>query len=152
MGTADLVLTPPWNPKGNNRALLVQCKHTKRMDYIEPFERDHLNYLQQINSGNVIVAFKDSKGKVFIKQWESQTTIPIEEFMLEEYGIPMVYTEILSRYNKNERPIHMYYVPHEIYTNKNGEISEKPIAPFADLYYENVYFPHVPENYRINHE
>lgn len=151
IGVADLVFSPPWNPKGNNRALLVQCKFQKSKDYIAPFERDHLSYLQQINSGNVIVAYKDNK-KIMVKEWESGNKQSIEEFLLAQYGIPIEsYSQILSKYKLHKRPIHLHYVPKEVYINKKGEESEKPISPFADLYSVDIYTPHVPEKYRDKH-
>lgn len=152
MGVADLVFTPPWNPCGNYRPLLVQCKHQKSKDYIEPFERDHLDYLQQTNSGLVIIAFKDNS-KVMIKYWESKKKTTIEEFLREEYGIPIEsYSKILSAYQGYKRPIQLHYVPKEVYTNRNGKISERPIAPFADFDSVDIYFPHVPEQYRDRHK
>jgi len=152
MGVADLVFTPPWNPRGNYRALLVQCKHQKAKDYISPFERDHLSYLQQTNSGHVLVVYKDGR-KVMVKEWESGKKSTIEEFLLTEYGIPIEsYSHILSKYNAFKRPIHLYYVPKEIYTKRNGEAGEKTVAPFADLYSVDTYFPHTPEKYRKNHK
>ena len=151
MGVADLVFTPPWNPRGNYRPLLVQCKNQKSKDYINPFERDHLSYLQQINSGNVLVVYKDNK-KIMVKEWESGNKSTIEEFLLKEYGIPIEsYNVILSKYNSFNRPIHLYYVPKEVYINRNGIESEKTIAPFADALHENVYYPHVSENFRDKH-
>lgn len=151
MGVADLVFTPPWNPKGNYRSLLVQCKHQKSKDYIEPFERDHLDYLQQINSGMVVIAYKDDKN-VMIKIWESGEKISIEDFLQREYGIPIEgYSKILMKYKMFNRPINLYPVPKEVYINRNGKETEKPIAPFADLYSVVSYFPHIPERYHDKH-
>lgn len=152
MGVADLVFTAPWNPKGNNRPLLVQCKHQKTKDYISPFERDHLSYLQQINSGNVIVVYKDGK-QVMVKEWESGKKSTIEDFLRNEYGIPIEsYRKILSMYILHKRPIHLYPLEKEIYINKHGVEAEKPIAPFADFYSVDTFYPHIPEKYRDKHK
>jgi len=70
VGVADLVAVPSWNPRGNYRSLLIQCKNQKNKDYIRPMEVDHLDYLQQINSGLVVVIYKD-KSQVMVKEWES---------------------------------------------------------------------------------
>jgi len=151
IGISDLIAVPSWNPKGNNRGLLIQCKNQKSKDYIDPHERDHLSYLQQTNSGNVLVVYKDGK-EVMVKEWESGEKFPIKEWLLKEYGISIdSYAKILTKYKLFQRPIHLYYVPKEVYTNKNGKEAEKTIAPFADALSENVYYPHVPENHRDKH-
>lgn len=143
MGVADLVFTPPWNPKGNYRPLLVQCKHQESKDYVRPFERDHLNYLQQTNSGLVIIAYKD-KSQVMVRYWENRERLTIEDFLLKEYGIPIEsYSKVLRGFQSWRRPIHLYPPPKD----ENNKI----ISSFADLLSVDVWFPHVPEHYRDKH-
>ncbi|NIU00406.1 MAG: hypothetical protein GWN01_05540 [Nitrosopumilaceae archaeon] len=150
-GWADLMASPSWNPRGNFRCLLIQCKDSKKGDYIEPMERDHLDYLQQINSGLVLLVYKD-KSIVYAKNWETGETLKIDEFIQKYYGIPTKYSEVLKKYKIWNRPIHMYPVPKEAYINRNGVESERPIASFADLYSYTTYYPHVPEKYKDKHK
>ncbi len=142
IGVADLVFTPPWNIRGNDRPLLVQCKAQQNKDYIRPIERDHLDYLQQINSGQVIVAYKDNS-KVMIKKWESGERLTFEKFIQEEYGIRCKYSELLSKYKTHNRPIHLYYV--------DRDSNDKPLGSFQDFESVGVWYPHTPEHFRDKH-
>lgn len=142
-GIADLVATPPWNPKGNYRPLLIQCKKTKMKDYVRPFERDHLSYMQQINSALVVVIYLD-EGKVMVRYWENGKKVTIEEFLREEYGIPISsFSNISKSFREGRRPIHLYPV--------EKDENDKPVSSFTDLYVHDVCFPHVPEHYRDKH-
>lgn len=143
IGVADLVCVPPWNSKGNYRSLLIQAKNQKNKDYIRSFERDHLNHLQQTNSGNVVVIYKD-KSKVMVKLWESGEKLSFEEFIQKEYGIRCKYSELLSKYKSHNRPIQLYQVP--------KTIKDVPIAPFEDFLSVGVFYPHTPELHRHKHK
>jgi hypothetical protein len=95
----------------------------------------------------VIVAFKRN-GKPMIKIWETEEIMTFEAFMLREYGIRCSYSEILKKYREYHRPIHLYPTEKEEYVKRDGTLGEKPIAPFADFYSHQCYYPHVPENFR----
>lgn len=140
VGVADLVATPAWNPKSNYRPLLIQAKNNQVKDYIVPFERDHLNYLQQINSGMVILAYKDDS-KVMIKIWESGEKLGFNEFILKYYGISCNYSELLKGYREYRRPIHLYKPEKE----DNGTEGGKFVAPFQDFFAVNAWYPYIPE-------
>lgn len=136
-GICDLVATPPWNSKGNYRPLLLQLKNSAKKDYVAPFERDHLSYLQQINSGLVLLIYKDNS-KPFVKYWENGIVKTIEQFLIDEYGIVIEgYSFILKQYREFKRPIHLYYV--------ERDEDEKPLGPFADYFLHDVYNAHVPD-------
>ncbi len=142
VGISDLVATPPWNIRGNYRPLLIQAKNQKNKDYIRPMEKDHLDYLQQINSGLVIVSYKDDK-KVMIKEWESGVRLTFAEFMLKHYGIRCKYSELLSKYRTQNRPIHLYHV--------DVDQKNRPLGSFQDFMSVGVFYPHVPEHFREKH-
>jgi len=142
IGTADLVATPSWNICGNYRPLLIQAKNQKNKDYIRPMEKDHLDYLQQINSGLVVVIYKD-KSQVMVKEWESGIKSTFAEFMLKHYGIRCKYSELLSKYQTQNRPIHLYRI----------DVDEKnrPLGSFQDFLSVNPWYPYVPEHFRTKH-
>ena len=152
IGTADLSAHPPWNPKKNFRGLLIQAKNQKNDDYLTPFETSHIDHLQQINSAMVCIFYKKNT-KCMVKVWESREVLEFDEFILREYGIPCNYKELLRNYKLYKRPIHLYPVEKEIYKLTKGEnkgkISERMIAPFTDLYAHDVWYPHVPETYKL---
>jgi len=143
IGVADLIAVPSWNVKGNYRALLIQAKDQKNKDYIRSFEKDHLDYLQQINSGLVIVSYKDDK-KIMIKEWESGIKSTFAEFMLKHYGIKCKYSELLSKYRTHNRPIHLYSV--------DQDSKGRPLASFQDFLSVGVWYPYVPEHFRSKHK
>lgn len=147
IGVADLIFSPPWNMKKNNRTLLVQCKNAKSEDYIDPFETDKLNNLQQRNAGLVILGFKKGKD-VMIKIWDTKEIMTFDKFILQQYGISIKYNVILKKYKEHHRPIHLYPTEKEEYIGRDGSKREKPIAPFADFLSHVCYYPHVPENFR----
>lgn len=151
VGTADIIASPPWNSKGNYRGLLIQAKDTKAGDYVDPFERDHLDYLQQINSGMVCLFFKKDH-KCYVKIWDSREILDFDTFILKHYGIPCNYSELLTKFRNHERPIHLYAPEKEVYIGKDGTEKSKFVAPFADPLSKNVYYPHVPEKHREKHE
>ena len=136
VGVADLVATPAWNSKGNYRPLLIQAKNTQTKDYVKPFERDHLSYLQQINAGNVILVYKDDS-KPMVKIWETEEKLHFDDFILKEYGIYCKYSELLKAFREYRRPIHLF--------KPDKDEAENFVAPFADYYTVNVYNPHVPD-------
>lgn len=142
VGIADLVATPPWNIRRNYRPLLIQAKNQKNKDYIRPMEKDHLDYLQQINSGLVIVSYKDDR-KVMIKEWESGIKLTFAEFMLKHYGINCKYSELLSKYRTQNRPIHLYHV--------DVDQKNRPLGSFQDFMSVGVWYPYVPEHFREKH-
>lgn len=146
IGTADLIFSPSWNYKKNSRTLLVQCKNQRNDDYLKPFERAHIDNLQQRNAGMVIIAFKRST-KCFIKIWESNITQSFEEFILSQYGISCEYSKLIKMYNQHKRPIHLYPPEKEEYVKKDGSMGGKFIAPFADLLSLDVWYPHVGEHF-----
>lgn len=150
VGTADIIATPPWNPKGNYRGLLIQAKNAKSEDYVDPFERDHLDYLQQINSGLVCLFFKKDS-ECLVKLWESKEIITFNQLIFRLYGIKCDFKALVRGFRNYERPIHLYNPPKEVYTGKDGSEKYKFIAPFTDLSCANVWFPHIPENYRDKH-
>ena len=150
IGTADLIGVPPYNPKGNSKSLLIQAKDTKAKDYIDPFERTHLDYLQSICAGVVCIFYKDNS-KCMVKIWETSEKITFEEFLLKYYGIPCSFPELVKGFKEFRRPIHLYPIDKEIYTGRDGKEKEKPIAPFADLYSVNTWYPHTPEKYKDKH-
>jgi len=142
IGVADLIAIPPWNAKGNNMSLLIQAKNQKNKDYIRSFERDHLDYLQQINSGLVVVMYKD-KSKVMVKEWESGNKMSFKQFIQKYYGIRCKYSELLSKFRSYNRPIHLYKI----------DVDEKnrPLGSFQDFLSVGVYYPHVPQHHRQKH-
>lgn len=150
IGTSDLIAVPPFNPKGNNKTLLIQCKDTKGKDYIDPFERAHLDYLQSICAGIVCVFYKDDS-KCMVKTWGTQLKQSFEEFIIEQYGIPCKFPELIKNFREFKRPLHLYPLEKEIYVGKDGTEKEKPIAPFADLYSVDTWYPHTPERYKDKH-
>ena len=140
VGTADLVASPPWNSLGNNRTLLIQCKNsTTRKDYIPPFERAHLDHLQQTNAGIVVVMYKDETN-CMVKVWDSQEKMTFEKFMGITYGIKCDFKDLLKNYQNQRRPLVLFPPP--------KEENDKFIAPFGDFYDLNIYYPHVSEKYR----
>ncbi len=141
-GVADLVASPPYNPKGNNKTLLIQCKNTKKLDYVAPFERSHLDYLTQINANNVVLFYKDASN-CMVKIWDTQEKMTFEVFMRKEYGIPCDFKELVKSYQSYKRPLHLFSPPKE----KSGKF----IAPFADLYSVDTFYPHISEKYREKH-
>jgi len=143
IGVADLVATIPWNIRGNYRPLLIQAKNQKNKDYIRPMEKDHLNYLQQINSGLVIVCYKDNK-KVMIKEWDTGIKSTFAEFMLKHYGIKCDYSKLLSKYRSHNRPIHLYKV--------DVDSKNRPLGPFQDFESVGVWYPYVPEHFKEKHK
>jgi len=151
IGTADLIFSPPWNRKNNNRTLLVQNKNAKSEDYIDPFESDKLTNLQQRNAGLVIVAFK-RLGDIMIKIWETSEILTFEKFILREYGIVCDYQKILKAFKEYHRPIHLYSVEKEIYRGRDGNMKEKPISSFQDLYAVKALYPHVSEHFNENYK
>lgn len=142
IGVADLVATPPWNPRGNSMSLLIQVKNQKSKDYIRPFERDHLDYLQILNSGRVIVVYKDSS-KAMVKEWESGEKTTFDKFIQVHYGIRCKYSELLSKYRSYNRPIHLYRV--------DVDSKNRPLASFQDFNSVGVFYPHVPQHHREKH-
>jgi len=151
IGTADLIFSPPWNIKKNNRTLLVQNKNSKSEDYIDPFESDKLTNLQQRNSGLVIVAFKRS-GNTMIKIWETSEILTFEKFISREYGIICDYKKILKAFKEYHRPIHLYNTEKEIYIGRDGSEREKPISSFVDLYAVKAFYAHVPERFNESYK
>jgi len=143
IGVADLVATPSWNSRGNYRPLLIQCKNQKSKDYIRPMESDHLDYLQMINSGLVVVIYKD-ESKVMVKEWESGIKSTFAEFLLKHYGIRCKYSELLSKFKSYNRPIHLYKI----------DVDEKnrSLGSFQDFLSVEVYYPHIPQHHRSKHE
>ncbi len=142
-GVADLVATPSWNPMGNDRPLLIQCKNSEtKKDYIAPFERAHLDYLQQINSGLVVLIYKDG-GECMVKTWGNQKKFTFNQFMQKTYGIPCDFKELIKRYKMYSRPLHLYPPP--------KDKDDKFVAPFADLYSLSTWYPHVPEKWKEKH-
>jgi len=142
VGVADLVATPSWNIRGNYRSLLIQCKNQKNKDYIRPMEKDHLDYLQQINSGLVVVIYKD-KSQVMVKEWESGIKSTFAEFILKHYGIKCKYSELLSKYRTHNRPIHLYKI--------DVDSKNRPLGSFQDFNSVGVYYPHIPQHHRSKH-
>jgi len=143
IGVADLVATPSWNIRGNYRSLLIQAKNQKNKDYIKPMESDHLDYLQMINSGLVVVIYKD-KSQVMIKEWESGIKSTFAEFILKHYGIRCKYSELLSKFKSYNRPIHLYKI----------DVDEKnrSLGSFQDFNSVNPWYPHTSQLYRKNHQ
>lgn len=142
IGVADLIAIPPWNSRGNEMSLLIQVKNQKNKDYIRPFERDHLDYLQMINSGRVIVVYKDSS-KAMVKEWESGNKMSFEAFIQKYYGIRCKYSELLSKFRSHNRPIHLYPV--------DVDEKKRPLASFQDFMSVGVWYPHVPQHHREKH-
>lgn len=143
-GTCDLIASPSWNPRGFSRTLLIQCKNTEKADYVVPFEFDKLEELQQRNSGMVLLIFNQD-GKCMIKIWESGKIMTFDDFIGQYMGIPCSFTELIKNFRAYKRPLHLYQVPKEIYIKRDGTEGEKPVAPFADLYSVDFWFPHIPE-------
>ncbi|MDE1828597.1 MAG: hypothetical protein KGH65_05555 [Candidatus Micrarchaeota archaeon] len=136
VGICDLVASPPWNPKGNYRSLLIQCKNTEAKDYVKPYERDHLSYLQQINAGNVILVYMDDSNPM-VKIWETEEKLHFDQFMLKYYGIYCEYKELLKGFREYRRPIHLY--------KPEKDENDKFVSSFQDYYTVNVWNPFVPD-------
>lgn len=145
MGVADIVASPPWNPKRNFRALLVQAKDQKAGDYLSPFERDRFDHMAQYNAGIACVVYKKD-GAVMVNHGGKRSTF--EAFMAETYGIPCDFRELVQRYRSFNRPIHLYAVDHEEYAGKDGKKRHRPVAPFQDFYSVKPWYPFVPEHHR----
>lgn len=140
VGVADLVATPPWNPRKNIRPLLIQCKNSKTAkDYVRPFERDHLEHLQQINAGNVVLFYKDGS-TCMVKRWATQEKSTFNEFIQKEYGIPCDFKTLIKDYQEYRRPIHLYAPP----KLESGQFA----AAFQDFYAVNTKYHHIPEKYK----
>lgn len=142
IGTADLIAIPPWNVRGNEMSLLIQVKNQKSKDYIRPNERDHLDYLQMINSGRVILVYKDSP-KAMVKEWESGDKMSFDQFIQKYYGIRCKYSELLSKFKSHNRPIHLYPV--------DKDEKDRPLGSFQDFLSVGVWYPHVPQHFREKH-
>ncbi len=142
IGVADLSAHPPWNPMGVYRGLLIQAKDQKAGDYLKPFERDHVEHLQQINSAMVCIFYKENS-KCMVKIWESKEVLTFDEFIQKYYGIPCRYSDLLLKYKMHAKPIHLY--------NVDKDEKDRPVSSFQDFYSVGVYFPHVPERYRKKH-
>lgn len=142
-GVADLSAHPPWNPMGIYRGLLIQAKDQKAGDYLKPMERDHLDYLQQINSAMVCVFYKEN-GKCMVKIWESKEVLIFDEFLQKYYGIPCKYTDLVQKFKSHNRPLHLHSV--------DKDEKDRPLGSFQDYYSVGIYYPHVPERYREKHQ
>jgi len=145
MGVADLLASPPWNPKKNFRALVIQAKDQKAEDYLSPFERDQFGHTAQYNSGIVCVIYKKN-GTIMVNYDGERSTLDM--FLASQYGIVCKSREVLQRYRTYNRPIHLYPVDYEEYTGKDGKKRYKPVAPFQDFYSVKPWYPYVPENHR----
>lgn len=146
MGVADLVASPPWNKNKNSRGLLIQAKNQKREDYVSPFERDHLSYLQQINAGIVCIIYKDKKKNIMVNVEGNKTTF--EVFIAVQYGIKCNFRELLKKFRNYERPIHLYPVDKELHVTRTGKRVERPVSSFADFYSVKCFFAHVAEKFK----
>ena len=119
--------------------------HNTKEDYIPPLERQSLSYWSNITSGYPLVVYKVRKTKhIMCRDSEESAGIPLNSFILKEYGIACDHADLISKYKSFQRPLHLYV----------GEKDEndKLVSNFPDLFTVDNFEPHNAYRYKSYHK